>query len=29
MGVIQFENMEDTGEEYTKFALGEEMPSSH
>jgi len=29
MGVIQFENMEDTGEEYTKFALGEEMPSNH
>ena len=29
MGVIQFEDMEDTGEEYTKFALGEEMPSSH
>ena len=29
MGVIQFENMDDTGEEYTKFALGEEMPASH
>jgi len=29
MGVIQFENMEDTGEEYTKFALGEEMPANH
>jgi len=29
MGVIQFENMEDTGEEYSKFALGEEMPSNH
>ncbi len=29
MGVIQFENMEDTGEEYTKFALGEEIPASH
>ncbi|MFM7125822.1 MAG: ferritin-like domain-containing protein [Actinomycetota bacterium] len=25
MGVIQFENMEDTGEEYLKFELGEEL----
>jgi hypothetical protein len=24
MGVIQFEDMEDTGEEYTKFALDAE-----
>jgi hypothetical protein len=29
MGVIQFEDMDDTGEEYTKFALGEEMPVAH
>jgi len=29
MGVIQFEDMDDTGEEYTKFALGEELPASH
>jgi len=27
--VIQFEDMDDTGEEYTKFALGEELPASH
>jgi len=29
MGVIQFEDMDDTGEEYTKFALGEDLPASH
>ncbi|MFM8529683.1 MAG: ferritin-like domain-containing protein, partial [Ilumatobacteraceae bacterium] len=29
MGVIQFEDAEDTGEEYTKFALGEEIPANH
>ena len=27
MGVIQFEDWEDTSEEYTSFALGEEAPS--
>jgi hypothetical protein len=25
MGVIQFENAEDTGEEYVKFELGETL----
>jgi hypothetical protein len=29
MGVIQFENMEDTGEEYLKFELGEELEANH
>ena len=27
MGVIQFEDLEDTGEEYIKFELGAEAPS--
>jgi hypothetical protein len=27
MGVIQFEHAEDTGEEYIKFELGEEVPT--
>jgi hypothetical protein len=25
MGVIQFEDMDDTGEEYIKFELGEKL----
>ena len=29
MGVIQFEDMEDTGEEYTKFALDAEAPATN
>ena len=29
MGVIQFEDMEDTGEEYAKFALDSEIPAAH
>ena len=28
MGVIQFEDLEDTGEEYIKFELGAEVPSA-
>jgi hypothetical protein len=28
MGVIQFEHAEDTGEEYIKFELGEEVPAA-
>ena len=27
MGVIQFEDLEDTGEEYIKFELGAESPN--
>ena len=27
MGVIQFEDWEDTGEEYLKFELGEDVPA--
>ena len=29
LGVIQFEDWEDTGEEYTKFELGEEVDARH
>jgi hypothetical protein len=28
MGVIQFEDWEDTGEEYLKFELGAESPAA-
>jgi hypothetical protein len=27
MGVIQFEDWQDTGEEFTEFELGKEMPA--
>jgi hypothetical protein len=27
MGVIQFEDLEDTGEEYIKFELGADVPA--